>query len=111
MDFNYYCRHCGNKVEEIIDGDRIFRCECMNRTLNRNEVIPGWTRDARINQLRAMHNLMCEANDESIYMAWIYTMPDCPTEEDFIDIAMDDDSYNECFDAFIRLIAKNGNRW
>ena len=38
-------------------------------------------------------------------------MPDCPSEEDFRDIAMDDNNYNECFDKFVRLIAKNGNRY
>lgn len=113
MDFNHYCRHCGQKVEEVSNGNgpRIFQCECMERKLNFNEVISGWTRQARVDQLKAMHNLMLNANDESIYMSWIYTMPDCPTEEDFIDIAMDNDSYNDCFDKFVRLIAKNGNRW
>ena len=58
-----------------------------------------------------MHALMCEANDESIYMSWIYTMPDCPSEDDFLYIAMDDKNYNECFDKFVRLIAKDGNRY
>ena len=54
---------------------------------------------------------MCEANDENIYMAWICTMPDCPTMEDFIDIAMSDEQYNDCFDKFVELIQYEGNRW
>ena len=54
---------------------------------------------------------MTEANDENIYMSWICTMPDCPSEEDFIDIALDDEQYTDCFDEFVRLIAKNGNRY
>ena len=58
-----------------------------------------------------MHQLMCEANDEDIYMTWIYVMPDGATEEDFMDIAMDDEQYNECFDLFVKLIVKKGNRW
>lgn len=112
MDFNNYCKHCGRKVKEImVDGPRIFDCECQKEPLNRDEVIPGFTRDARINQLKAMHQLMLEANNENIYMTWIYRMPDCPSEEDFIDIALDDDQYNGCFDLFVKLIAKEGNRY
>ena len=54
---------------------------------------------------------MCEANNENIYMVWIYLMPDCPSEEDFADIAINDEQYNECFDLFVELIAKKGNRY
>ena len=112
MNLNHYCKHCGSKVKEImITGPRIFQCECTERQLNYQEVISGFARDARINQLKAMHDLMCEANDESIYMTWIYMMPDCPSEEDFESIAIDDEQYNECFDLFVKLIAKNGNRY
>ena len=74
--------------------------------INKNIIL-----NARINQLKAMHSLMCEANDENIYMTWIYVMPDCPTEDDFSFIASDDEQYNECFDTFVRLIAKKGNRY
>ena len=113
MDFNRYCKNCGSKVEELglADDGLKYKCECSDRPLNYNEVIPGFTKEARINQLKAMHNLMCEANDEHIYMTWIYLMPDCPSEEDFADIAIDDDQYNECFDLFVKLIAKKGNRY
>ena len=113
MDFNRYCKNCGRQVEEIdpVDGNRAFKCECTNSALSYNEVIPGFTKDARITQLKAMHTLMLEANDEGIYMSWIYLMPDCPSEEDFESIAIDDEQYNECFDKFVRLIAKDGNRY
>ena len=113
MDFNRYCRECGNKVEEIdaVDGNRAFACECTNKALTYKEVIPGFTLDARITQLKTMHTLMLEANDESIYMSWIYLMPDCPSEDDFREIALDNNAYNECFDKFVRLIAKPGNRY
>lgn len=113
MDFNRYCKNCGRKVEEIIDAPmpRIFKCECTEVNLTYKDVIPGFVKDARITQLKAMHDLMTEANDENIYMTWIYRMPDCPTEEDFIDIAMDDEQYNGCFDLFVKLIAKEGNRY
>ena len=113
MDFNHYCKHCGRQVEEIdpIDGSRAYKCECTDKPLNYKEVIAGFTRNARIDQLKAMHSLMCDANDEGIYMTWIYRMPDEPTEEDFIDISMDDEQYNGCFDLFVKLIAKEGNRY
>ena len=65
----------------------------------------------RIRQLNAMHELMTEANDEMIYMSWIYVVPDCPSEEDFESIAISDEQYNEAFDLFVKLIAKKGNRY
>ena len=59
----------------------------------------------RIEQLKAMHSLMQNANDEEIYMTWITLgVPDEPHEDDFVYIAEDDDAYNECFDLFVRLI-------
>lgn len=113
MNFNHYCKNCGCKVEEAYDAPmpKIFKCECTDDLLSYQDTIAGFIRDARIAQLKAMHTLMAEANDESIYMSWIYTMPDCPSEEDFESIAIDDKQYNECFDKFVRLIAKNGNRY
>lgn len=113
MDMNHYCKHCGSVVEEVepTNGKRTYKCRCRSELLNYKEVIPGFIREARIIQLKAMHTLMCEANDENIYMTWIYLMPDCPREEDFIDIAINDEQYNECFDLFVKLIAKNGNRY
>lgn len=113
MDFNKYCKRCGRKVEEItpIDGNRTYQCKCQEKTLKWNEVIAGFSRDARVKQLRAMHELMIAANDERIYMSWIYLMPDCPSADDFNEIALSDEQYNECFDKFVRLIAKDGNRY
>lgn len=71
----------------------------------------NFTKCARISQLKSMHSLMCTANDEGIYMTWILLMPDEPTDEDIEDIAEDDEAYNECFDLFVKLIAKKGNRY
>ena len=110
MDFNHYCKECGDPIE-FEYGKTTAYCPTCKKEIERKDTIAGYTRDARVAQLKAMHQLMCEANDEGIYMSWIYTMPDCATEEDFIDIASDDDQYNECFDLFIKLIAKKGNRW
>lgn len=66
----------------------------------------------RVEQLKAMHSLMCNANDESIYMTWVMGwIPDCPMEEDFIDCAEDNERYNETMDKFIRLISDPDYRW
>lgn len=110
MDFNHYHKECGHHIE-FEYGKTTGYCPICDKEIERKDTIAGYTRDARVTQLKAMHQLMCEANDESIYMSWIYTMPDCPSEDDFKEIALSDEDYNECFDKFIRLIAKNGNRY
>lgn len=110
MDFNKYHKECGHHIE-FQYGEMTAYCPVCNKEIERKDAIAGYTLDARVNQLKAMHTLMLEANDESIYMSWIYLMPDCPSEEDFKEIAMDDNAYNECFDKFIRLINKPGNRY
>lgn len=57
----------------------------------------------RVQQLKAMHNFVCSANDENLYMWWIeYYVPDCPSEEDFISIA--EDYYEETVKAFQKLV-------
>lgn len=67
---------------------------------------------ARMAQLKAMHELMSNANNETIYMIWTTMgVPDCPSEDDFQYIATDDKLYNECFDLFVRLVRKEDNRW
>lgn len=110
MDFNRYCRNCGHHIE--INFEKfVAYCPICDKELVEADVIEGYRRDARIRQLKAMHELMREANEENIYSTWIWTMPDAPCEEDFVDIAMDDDAYNECFDVFVKLIAAKGNRW
>ena len=114
MDFNRYCKHCGSVARRINDDptkETTYSCICQQKPLTKKEVIVGYTRNARIAQLKAMHELMRYANDESIYMAWVYTMPDCPSEADFKEIAINDKQYKECFDTFVRLIAKEGNRY
>lgn len=69
-------------------------------------------RKTRIEQLKAMHSLMCNANDEDIYLIWAMGyIPDCPNEEDFIDCAENDEHYNKTVDKFIRLISKPDYRW
>ena len=65
----------------------------------------------RADQLKAMHEVMCCANDENIYDSWaMLAVPDVPLEQDFIDIAEDEEEYNYAVDLFIRLISKKGYR-
>ena len=111
MDNNYYCKKCGSIVEFEYPREPAI-CPGCNKAIVRQDTIAGWTREARITQLKAMHTLMREANNENIYWSWAtYGVPDCPSEEDFIDMALDDEAYNETFDLFVELIQKKGNRW
>ena len=110
MNVNRYCKECGNHVN-FQYGEIITYCPGCNKEIKRKDTIAGYTKDARVAQLKAMHQLMLQANDETIYHTWIYTMPDEPSEEDFVDIALDDEQYNHCFDLFVKLIAKEGNRY
>ncbi len=105
-----YCKECGHHIE-FQYGETNAYCPICDKEIERKNSIADYTLDARMSQLKAFHNLMCEANDEYIYMAWINLMPDCPSMEDIRDIAMDDEAYNECFDLFVKLIAKKGNRY
>lgn len=62
------------------------------------------TLNYRANQLKVMHEFMCLANDEELYASWIVYMPDGATEQDFIDIAEDDDLYKDIVKSFKRLV-------
>ena len=110
MDFNRYCRSCGHHIE-INFQKFVGYCPVCNKDLTITDVIEGYRRDIRVSQLKAMHELMREANDEDIYSTWIWEVPDEPGEEDFVSIAMNDKDYNACFDLFVKLIGKEGNRW
>ena len=111
MNCNYYCRDCGHQVY-FESGEIISFCPTCKKEIKRTDTIRGFTRDARIDQLKAMHELMLSANDEEIYMTWITIgVPDAPSEEDFENIAIDDEAYNECFDLFVKLIANEDCRY
>ena len=105
-----YCKECGHHVE-FEYGKFTGYCPICDKEVDRKETMSAYKRNSRVKQLKAMHELMLNANDEEIYMSWICIMPDEPSEEDFVDIALDDEQYNECFDTFVRLITRNGNRY
>lgn len=65
--------------------------------------------DIRKKNLKAMHTLMCNSNDENIAMTWLAGgVPDAPHEDDFEFIANTEDLYNDCVNLFIALIQKKG---
>lgn len=70
-----------------------------------------YTIKMRAQQLEMMHQLMILANDEELYWRWATLVPDGATDEDFGDIAEDEDEYNEACDLFCVLIAKKGMRY
>lgn len=59
--------------------------------------------------VEAMHTIMLWTNDERAYDAWIYTMPDEPTREDFEGIAEDKEARAEVFRVFRALLDEYGD--
>ena len=110
MEYKHYCPHCGQEIKTEY-GLENYTCHQCKQNLLYKDLVPSWTLKARMNQLRAMNTLMCNCNHEGIYEHWIYLMPDEATEEDFFDMALSKENYNECFDLFLKLVAKNGMRW
>ena len=56
--------------------------------------------EERIKQLKVMHEIMKNSSDEDIYCAWIYVVPDEPSESDFESIAEDDEACEEVCNLF-----------
>ena len=57
----------------------------------------------KVQLVKLMHEIMLNMNNEGAYQSWIYTVPDCPLEDDFDYIASDNDLFNETIDDFIRI--------
>lgn len=54
--------------------------------------------------LKNCHKTMMNFNNEDAYFEWIVCgVPDCPTEDDFIDICSDDKAYKECLILFNKI--------
>lgn len=65
--------------------------------------------DLRVEQLRAMHELMKASNDEAIYAEWIEEgAPDEPDDEMLAYIAQSDERWNEIVNLFTELINDGG---
>lgn len=75
------------------------------------EIVKGFSNKEmeRLDAIIAMHIMVCNINDEGAYMTWIYVVPDCPTEWDFIDFAKNDEGttenalFNEAAELFKKL--------
>lgn len=105
------CRNCGKQVTKENYETKEAYCPYCDKTIPLLETITYYNFSARVEQLKAMHELMRNANDEEIYFAWITEMPDEPSDADIEYIALSDESYNDCFDLFVKLIKYNGNRY
>ena len=67
--------------------------------------------EIRLDNIKLMHETMLAMNNEDAYMAWIWEMPDCPTEGDFAWFAEDEEKYMELYNYFVKLLrryAKDG---
>lgn len=62
----------------------------------------------RIELLKAMHTIVYDFNHENAYMRWINLVPDCPSEDDFADMAEDDEDMENAVKLFFRLIERYG---
>lgn len=71
-----------------------------------DEEIEGDSLEARLNNVKMMHEVMQSMNNEDAYCSWIYTMPDCPDESDFEWFAEDGDEYKYLVDTFNRIYNK-----
>lgn len=64
--------------------------------------------EEKLQLVKAMHAIVLSMNNESAYMAWIYEMPDEPSEEDFQYFAEPENqsSFDDLTNLFIRLSKK-----
>ena len=78
-------------------------------------------KQSRIDDLKAMDRLMRSMNNEEAFMCWICIFPDGAIEDDYADIAEDEEQFEECvleFLSVMRRYMKDGlcldseaNRW
>ena len=63
----------------------------MNKryTLDTKSVFFAPDKDSRIKLLKAMDEIVVDINDENAYASWIVTVPDQASDDDFEDIAED----------------------
>lgn len=62
------------------------------------------TYQERLRDAKLMHETMLCMNNEDAYMVWIYTMPDCPQEEDFEGFAESEYWFNDLYSLFLRIL-------
>jgi len=61
-------------------------------------------KNSRMRLLMTLHDIILNMNDEIAYDEWIRDdIPDEPSWEDFEEIALDDEFFNEVLEDFIRI--------
>jgi hypothetical protein len=64
---------------------------------------------AKLETVKAMHQIVSYMNDEDAYMSWINLVPDQATEEDFVDLAENDmDEVAKLFREILARFGKSG---
>lgn len=65
----------------------------------------------RVEQLKAAEALMRLCNEENVFDSWLMLgIPDEADESDYIEIAEDDEAYNEILDLLIKLVSNKNFR-
>ena len=65
----------------------------------------------RVEQLKAAESLMRLCSDEDMFDSWLMLgIPDEADESDYIEIAEDDEAYNEILDLLVKLVSKEDFR-
>lgn len=65
----------------------------------------------RVEQLKAAESLMRLCSDEGVFESWLMLgIPDEADESDYIEIAEDDEAYNEILDLLVKLVSKEDFR-
>nr|DAO66687.1 MAG TPA: hypothetical protein [Caudoviricetes sp.] len=57
----------------------------------------------RVRVLKAMHTLMLAMNDEGAYLSWISLVPDGVTDDEFEEIADNEQYFGDCVNLFRKL--------
>ena len=67
----------------------------------------------RLDAIIAMDTMVRNMNDESAYFTWIYVVPDCANEYDYIGLAENntETDTNELFDEAVELFKKLWRRY
>lgn len=75
----------------------------------KNKTVAEQIKEARLKNLKRMQNIACRMNIEDAYEYWsAYGIPDEPSEDDFVDIAEDDELYEDVVSAFVSIIYHYG---
>lgn len=78
----------------------------MKKYSDSKEIFCEETKEKAAENIKAMHQLVLNLNDESAYESWITIVPDEPSDEDFEYIVTETELYDEAIRCF-RYIVKS----